>query len=111
MQSEKYTDSFLEVESPAKGMKKQGIKNRLEQGYEEQLNLIKQSLSKPRGIKKADKVQQRIGRAKQKYPSIHHLYYITLEIDIATKIVKNLHWQKDMVKVQEANKKLGVYFL
>ena len=111
VQSEKYTDSFLKVESPAKAMKEQGIKNRLEQGYEEQLHLIKQSLSKPRGIKKADKVQQRIGRAKQKYPSIHHLYNITLDIDTATKIVKNLHWQKDMVKVQEANEKLGVYFL
>lgn len=111
VQSEKYTDSFLKVESLAKGMKEQGIKNRLEQGYEEQLNLIKQSLSKPRGIKKVDKVQQRIGRAKQKYPSIHHLYNITLDIDTTTKTVKNLYWQKDVVKTQEANEKLGVYFL
>jgi len=111
VQSEKYTDSFLKVESPAKGMKEQGIKNKLEQGYEEQLNLIKQSLSKPRGIKKVDKVQQRIGRAKQKYPSIHHLYNITLDIDTANKTVKNIYWQKDVVKAQEATKKLGVYFL
>lgn len=111
VQSEKYTDSFLKVESPAKAMKEQGIKNRLEQGYEEQLNLIKQSLSKPRGIKKAGKVQQRIGRAKQKYPSVHHLYNITLDVETATKIVKNIYWQKDVVKAQEANKKLGVYFL
>jgi hypothetical protein len=111
VQSEKYTDSFLKVESPAKAMKEQGIKNRLEQGYEEQLNLIKQSLSKPRGIKKADKVQQRIGRAKQKYPSIHHLYHITLDIDTATKIVKNIYWQKDVVKARQAGEKLGVYFL
>jgi hypothetical protein len=111
VQSEKYTDSFLKVESPAKGMKEQGIKNRLEQGYEGQLELIKQSLSKPRGIKKADKVQQRIGRAKQKYPSIHHLYSITLDIETATKTVKNIYWQKDVAKAEEANKKLGVYFL
>jgi hypothetical protein len=111
VQSEKYTDSFLKVESPAKAMKEQGIKNRLEQGYEEQLNLIKQSLSKPRGIKKVDKVQQRIARAKQKYPSIHHLYNITLDIDTATKIVKHIDWQKDVAKAWEANKKLGVYFL
>ncbi len=111
MQSEKYTDSFLKVESPAKAMKEQGIKSRLEQGYEEQLNLIKQSLSKPRGIKKVDKVQQRIGRAKQKYPSIHHLYNITLDIDTANQIVKNIYWQKDVAKAEEANKKLGTYFL
>ena len=111
MKSEKYTDSFLKVQSPAKGMKEQGIKNRLEQGYEQQLHLIKQSLSKPRGIKKVDKVLQRIGRAKQKYPSIHHLYNITLDIDTATKTVKNISWQKDVAKAEEANKKLGVYFL
>lgn len=111
VQSEKYRDRFLKVESPAKAMKEQGIKNRLEQGYEEQLHLIKQSLSKPRGIKKADKVQQRIGRAKQKYPSVHHLYNITLDIDTATKIVKNIYWQKDTAKAREANEKMGVYFL
>ena len=111
VQSKKHTDSFLKVESPAKGMKEQGIKNRLEQGYEEQLELIKQSLFKPRGIKKVDKVQQRIGRAKQKYPSIHHLYNITLDIDTATKTVKNIYWQKDTAKAEAANNKLGVYFL
>ncbi len=111
VQSEKYTDSFLKVESPAKGIKEQSIKNRLEQGYEEQLNLIKRSLSKPRGIKKADKVQQRIGRAKQKYPSVHHLYHITLDIDTATNTVKNIYWQKDAAKAEAANNKSGVYFL
>ena len=111
VQSEKYTDSFLKVESPAKGIKEQGIKNRLEQGFEEKLHLIKQGLSKPRGIKKVTKVQQRIGRAKQKYPSVHHLYIIHLDIDTTTQTVKDLHWQKDMIKAEEANNKLGVYFL
>ena len=68
VKSEKYTDSFLKVESPAKGIKEQGIKNRLDQGYEQQLELIKQGLFKPRGIKKTNKVQQRLGRAKQNIP-------------------------------------------
>ena len=111
VKSEKYTDSFLKVESPAKGIKEQGIKNRLDQGYEQQLKLIKQGLFKPRGIKKTNKVQQRLGRAKQKYPPIHHLYNITLDIDTATQTVKNIYWQKDIEKAEEASKKLGVYFL
>lgn len=111
VESEKHTDSFLKVESQAKGLKEEGIKNRLEQGYEQQLHLIQQSLLKPRGIKKTDKVQQRIGRAKQKYPSIHHLYNIHLDIDNDTQTVKNLYWQKDIAKAEEANSKLGVYFL
>ena len=111
IQSEKHFDSFLKVESEAKGLKEQGIKTRLEQGYEQQLHLIQQSLFKPRGIKKLDKVQQRIGRAKQKYPSIHHLYNIHLDIDNDTQTVKDLYWQKDIAKAREANNKLGVYFL
>jgi transposase len=111
VQSEKHSDSFLKVESEAKGLKEQGIKTRLEQGYEEQLHLIQQSLFKPRGIKKLDKVQQRIGRAKQKYPSIHHFYNIHLEIDNDAQTVKDLYWQKDIAKAGEANNKLGVYFL
>ncbi len=111
VQSEKYKDSFLKVESPARAMKEQGIKNRFEQGYEQQLELIKQGLSKPRGIKKADKVQQRIGRAKQKYPSVHPLYNISLDMDAATQTVKNIYWHKDAAKAEEAEKKIGVYFL
>ena len=111
VQSKKHTDSFLKVESEAKGLKEQGIKNRLEQGYEQQLHLIQQSLFKPRGIKKLPKVQQRIGRAKQKYPSIHHLYNLHLDIDSDTQTVRDLYWEKDIAKAEEANNKLGVYFL
>lgn len=111
VQSEKHTDRFFKVESLDKGLKEQGIKNRLEQGYEQQLQLIQKSLTKPRGIKKPDKVQQRIGRAKQKYPSIHYLYHIHLDIDSNTQTVKNLYWQKDIEKAAEAKNKMGVYFL
>lgn len=111
VQHQKYTDSFLKVESTAKAIKEQGIKNRYEQGYEQQLELIKNSLTKPRGIKRVDKVQQRIGRAKEKYPSAHQLYNISLDVDEPSKTVLNLYWQKDEAKTTEANSKLGVYFL
>ena len=111
VQHQKYTDSFLKVESPAKAMKEQGIKNRYEQGYEKQLELIKKSLTKPRGIKRTDKVQQRIGRAKEKYPSIHQHYNIDFDIDEPTNTVLNIYWYKNAAKETEANNKLGVYFL
>lgn len=111
VKTQKYTDSFLKVESEAKGLKEQGITNRLEQGYEKQLHLIKQSLAKPRGVKKVDKVQQRLGRAKQKYPSVHQLYNIYLDIDSSTQIVQDLHWQRDIEKSEDAKSRLGVYFL
>ena len=56
-------------------------------------------------------MHQRIGRAKQKYPSIHHLYNLTFDIDIATQTVKNIYFQKHKIKTEEANNKLGIYFL
>jgi transposase len=111
VESKKYTDHFLKVESEAKGLKEEGINNRLVQGYEKELNLIKQSLTKPRGIKKTDKVQQRIGRAKQKYPSVHQLYNLHLEVNKDLDIVTNLYWQKDAEKSEGVQSRLGTYFL
>jgi hypothetical protein len=73
VQNEKCRDSFLRYKAPAKWAKEQGIKNKLDQRYMAKLEFIKKGLFKPRGIKKADKVQQRIDRVKQKYSSIHHL--------------------------------------
>ena len=109
--SERFTDRFLKVESPAKALKEQGISNRHEQGYEQQLTLIQQALCKPRGTKQSDKVQQRIGRAKQKYPSVHHKYTIQLTTEPVTQIVTNMQWQKDVAKSEETNATQGVYFL
>jgi hypothetical protein len=56
-------------------------------------------------------VQQRLGRAKPKYPFVHQLYNIHLDFDSSMQIVKNLHWQKDLEKSEEAKNSLGVYFL
>ncbi len=75
------------------------------------MQLIKQGLSKPRGIKKQDKVQQRIGRANQKYPSVHQRYKINLTINKQTQTVEDISWHKATEKTQEATNKIGVYFL
>jgi hypothetical protein len=109
--TEKHKDSFLKVESPAKALKEEGIKSRHEQGYEQQLQLIKQALTKPRGIKRTDKVQQRIGRANQKYPSVYQRYKINLTINKETNTVQDISWHKDAQKAEAAANKLGVYFL
>lgn len=109
VQSAKYTDHFLKVDSPAKAAKEQGIKGRHEQGFEQELAKIQASLSKKGGIKKEDKVHQRIGRAKEKYPSIHHLYHI--ELTVESQIVTAMRWYKNAEKQDEANIKLGTYFL
>ena len=111
IQTENNTDYYLEITSPAKAGKEQGIKSRFEQRFEEQLQKIYQSIQRKGGTKKAEKVYERIGRAKEKYPSVHHYYNIDVSIDQATQQVTHLQWEKDEQKHAEKQNNLGVYFL
>lgn len=111
IQTQNNTDYYLEITSPAKTGKEQGIKSRFDQRFEEQLQKIYQSIHRKGGTKKAGKVYERIGRTKEKYPSVHHYYNIHLSIDEATHRVTDLQWEKDEQKHAEKQNSLGVYFL
>jgi hypothetical protein len=106
-----YTDYILEVNSELKAKKEEGMKTRFESGYEEELKKIQAALSTKGGVKKADKVNQRIGRAKQKYPSAHAKYEINLKLDEANKKVVSMTWLKSEAKDQQATQGLGQYFI
>ena len=54
---------------------------------------------------------QRIGRAKEKYPSVQHYYIITVSSDEKTNLATEITWRKDQDKHQEKNVSLGIYFL
>jgi hypothetical protein len=58
----------MEVQSEMKAIKERGMKVQFEQRFEEELTKIKASLTKKGGVKQVDKVNQRIGRAKQNTP-------------------------------------------
>jgi hypothetical protein len=105
------TDYCLEVKSKMKTLKEQGMKTQFETRYEEELSKIKTSLGKKGGIKLADKVNQRIGRAKQKYPSAQHRYNITLAYDEQNKLVIDMAWSRIVEKEKEATDDLGTYFI
>ena len=68
--TEKNTDYYLEVKSDAKEMKETGMKNQFEKRFEEALRRIHKGVHSKGGVKQADKVYQRIGRAKERYPSV-----------------------------------------
>jgi transposase len=53
----------------------------LSQRFEEGIQSIGQGINRKGGTKKTDKVNERIGRLKQKYPSVHRYYDISLEDD------------------------------
>lgn len=107
----KDSDYFLEVKSKSKGLKEAGMKSKFEQRFEEELEKIKQSLGKKGGTKRVEKVHERIGRAKQKYPSAHNRYIITVKNDDRDKNVVDLTWEKDESKDKTKNEGLGKYFI
>jgi hypothetical protein len=84
------------------------MKSKFENRFLEEINKINTSLTKKHGVKKADKVNQRIGRMIEKYPSAAKFYDIevVVEKDIVTKII----YQKK--KSSELNdQELGCYFI
>ena len=109
--TEKNTDYYLEVKSPSKEQKEEGMKLQFEKRFEEELQKIRAALRSKGGIKQTDKVHQRIGRAKEKYPSVQRYYEITVCSEAKTGLATELIWEKDPQKHQEKNESLGIYFL
>lgn len=106
-----HTDTFIKVQSPDKYKKEKSMYNQFEKRFEDELEKIKIGLSKPRGIKTVDKVNQRIGRAKQKYPSASKYYTIQLTKDEEGKKITDISWFKPETKQVDDEEQLGIYFL
>jgi len=99
------TDNWLRVHSEAKALKESGMNSRFSQRFEEGLTQIKESLAKKKGVKKQQKVWERIGRLKAKYASMHKYYEIASEVD-KKGVVANLTWKQKPVEKNE-----GYYLL
>ena len=119
------TDYYLKVESHSKELKERSMNQQFCTRFEEGLQKIAGSLTKKGGVKQEDKVHQRIGRLKQKYPSIGRYFDIETEVkeDVGTKRKKKgtkpvqeikrtvtaIRWAvKEGVDI---NARSGVYFL
>ncbi|MBK9151031.1 MAG: IS1634 family transposase [Saprospiraceae bacterium] len=72
------TDTYVEVHSYSKENKERSMNEQFRQRFEAGLKQIQSSLTKPRGVKTVSKVYERLGRLKQKYPSINRYYQIEL---------------------------------
>jgi len=99
------TDTWLRVHSQAKALKESGMNSRFSQRFEQGLSQIKESLDKKSGIKKQEKVWERIGRLKAKYQSIHKYYDIDTQANNKG-AVTNIIW-----KQKPLEKKEGYYLL
>ncbi len=114
---------YLKVNSAAKALKEKSMKTLFEQRFEEGLQLISQSLSKKSGVKTHYKVCERIGRLKQKYPSVHRLYKIEIEKQVIgvspnkgqnkpiKEICTSIQWEKNPEINKQKEAECGEYFL
>jgi hypothetical protein len=94
------TDNYICVHSLAKQAKETGMNSRLSQRFEEGLTQIKEGISKKGGVKKQQKVWERIGRLKAKYSSIHKYYNIEVKVD-EKDIGTDIKWSQKTIEKQE----------
>lgn len=112
IQSEKDdADYYLEVKSPEKELKETAMKSRFEERFEEEMEKIKAALHRKGGIKAFDKVNRRIGRLAQKYPSVYKYYKIQISTEETGKTATEVHWNKDPDKLVHKEDSLGKYIL
>jgi transposase len=104
-------DYYLRVNSPIKQLKEAAMKEAFGTRFEEGLTNIEASLHIKQGTKKQDKVHQRIGRLKQKYPSISGKYDIEVGLDAKGEKAISLTYKKDPTKEAKKVVALGEYFL
>jgi hypothetical protein len=125
VKTDRNTDYYLKVESQAKELKERSMNEQFRSRFEAGLQQIADSLTKKGGVKQEDKVHERIGRLKQKYPSIGRYFDIEVQaqddvqikrrkkgteaIQAPKKIATSIKWAiKEGVDI---NARSGVYFL
>jgi len=103
----KATDEMeLYCHSVDKEKKEESIKNKFQERFEAELLKADKALNVKNGTKRYDKVVEKIGRLKEKFKRISHLYNITINKDDAAGKAAKIIW------VRKKEKKVsGVYCL
>jgi transposase len=107
----KNTDYYLEVASEDKYETANSMRGQFEQRFELELQKIAQSVEGKGGIKKAAKVHQRIGRARERYPSVQYYYDIEVTLSQDNRTATAVNWSKNEQQYAKKEASLGLYFL
>ncbi len=81
VEKEGQSDKFLYVHSYAKAEKEASMNSFFSRHFEEELKNMESSLHKKGGTKKLEKVYERLGRIKERYPSANKHYKIEIASD------------------------------
>ena len=101
-------DHYLWVKSQTKTVKENSMNGLLSQRFEEGIRHINTGIGIRGGTKKIDKVHERIGRLKQKYPSVHKYYDINVIDDGNGKATQVSCVHKTG---EDSGTQAGIYFL
>lgn len=101
-------DHYLWVKSQTKALKENSMNGLLSQRFEQGIQSINEGINKKGGTKKLNKVFERLGRLKQKYPSVHRYYEINIRDDDngTASSITCVHKTGE-----DPDKKAGIYFL
>ena len=104
-------DYFLQVNSPAKALTEASINRQWRGRFEEEVTKARNALITKRGTKNYDKVIERVGRARGKYPSVAKYYQIEY-IRSAEKPqnMGDIRWSIN-ISPEQAEQRCGTYFL
>lgn len=106
VKKEKNEDAFLYVRSEQKAKKEASMSNRFSVRFEDELGQLSIGLSKKGTTKKLQKVWERIGRIKERYPQASKFY--TIDVQSKEGIATHVKWTRQYSDVKSTD---GVYFL
>lgn len=100
------SDKFLYVRSQAKAEKEASMNAHFSQHFEEELQNMENALHKKGGTKKIEKVYERLGRIKERYPAANRHYKV--EVISNGTFATAVQWKRIDVCTESTE---GVYFL
>ena len=101
---------MYKVKSDFKAIKECSMNVKFKERFELELQKLTKGITLKSGIKTQEKVQQKIGRLKEKYPSIAQHFTITCTADKANLNIISIDWSTNEIAVKK-EKEQGIYFL
>ena len=98
-------ETILYCHSEAKEKKEAGIRSAFEERFETGLKKLRDSLVKKTGVKRYEKVVEKIGRLKERYRRVAYRYEVQVEKDEKNKVTR-IAWSR-----QERSPSEGIYVL
>lgn len=104
-------DYYLRVNSPSKAMTERSMNRQWRERFEAELTKARNALTRKGGVKNYDKVIERVGRARGRYPSVSKYYMIEyVRSEQCPQHMADIRW-RIAINEDEAEQRFGTYFL